>query len=87
MRFGNVIEGVQAQSAGQAVMTGDDGKVPAELTQGGGVTFKLYNNVMLSTFYDEILAAPVGTHVSIRYTNSNFTFEGFKVTPSPRTRG
>ena len=31
MRFGNKIEGEQAEAAGQAVMLGSDGKIPAEL--------------------------------------------------------
>ena len=39
MRFGNVIQGEQAEAAGQAVMLGTDGRIPAEMlpeTSGGG---------------------------------------------------
>lgn len=81
MRFGNVIEGVQAQSAGQAVMTGDDGKVPAELVTGGGV---YYDNITFAEAYQHLSDAPAGSLVLIRLNGGAMPIEfiGNKQSPT-----
>ena len=68
MRFGNVIQGEQAEAAGQAVMLGTDGKIPAEMLPetGGGQTVTKFTS--MADMCDALSDAPSGT---------TFAFNGF----------
>ena len=68
MRFGNVIQGEQAEAAGQAVMLGTDGRIPAEMLPetGGGQTVTKFTN--MADMCDALSDAPSGT---------TFAFSGF----------
>ena len=61
MRFGNVIQGEQAEAAGQAVMLGTDGKIPAEMLPetGGGQTVTEFTS--MADMCDALSDAPSGT--------------------------
>lgn len=89
MDFGNGIFtdgpvcGAQATAPGQAVMLGDDMKIPAGFVSGGGSKLTFLQNVEPTVFIEAFDSAPDGSFVAISdIPVSSFGFCGFKTDSS-----
>lgn len=61
MRFGNLIQGEQAEAAGQAVMLGTDGKIPAGMLPATGSGQTVTEFTSMADMCDALSDAPSGT--------------------------